>query len=76
LLAPFSNAHKHSFIRSAFMKEYRAIKQQLDDVGAHVWTIPKVKDWMRAQQLAKDRLSETRQHYMDTLRSDWRTWEP
>lgn len=61
---------------SSFMKQYRAILQQLETTDPSVvWADELNCKWARAQQAAVERkdMSETRQHFMEQiLGSDWR----
>lgn len=65
---------------SAFMEQYRNIKELIDGGELGMWTEDKkVQRWVRAQQDAFSRgaLSDTRNHYMQTLLGEhWTEWKP
>lgn len=67
---------------SKFMQQYRALCERLeksadnDGSSKEVWKDEAVQQWIKAQRDAASRngLSETRQHYMETLLGkDWKT---
>jgi hypothetical protein len=69
----------HRQCGSSFMKQYRAILQQLETTDPTVvWADESNRKWLRAQQAAAKRkdLSETRLHFMEQiLGSEWRQRE-
>jgi hypothetical protein len=61
---------------SAFMKQYRGVRDRLAK-DESVWEDATVQRWVRAQQEAADRMTETRKHYMEQLLGPaWKQWKP